>query len=50
MKAIKPFIDAKLSESIKSAEIYAQKFGDKFIGLEALFLGIVLGKMKSLKN
>ncbi len=38
------FIDAKLSEAIKSAESYADKLGDKFIGLEALFLGIALGQ------
>ena len=50
------FIDAELSESIKSADIYAQKLGDKFIGLEALFLAIVLGKseiskiVKKMKN
>ena len=37
------FIDTKLSEAIKSAGIYAQKLGDKFIGLEALFLGIAVG-------
>ena len=35
------FIDAKLSQSIKSAEIFSQKLSDKYIGLEALFLGIV---------
>ena len=34
------FIDAKLSEAIKSAETFADKFGDKFIGSESLFLGI----------
>ena len=44
------FIDANLSESIKNAEIYAQRFGDKFIGLEALFLGIVLGKSEISKK
>ena len=44
------FIDAELSESIKSADIYAQKLGDKFIGLEALFLGIVLGKSEISKK
>ena len=38
------FIDTNLSEAIKSAEIYADKLGDKFIGLEALFLGIALGQ------
>ena len=44
------FIDTKLSESIKSAETYAQKLGDKFIGLEALFLGIALGKSEISKK
>ncbi len=44
------FIDAELSESINSADIYAQKLGDKFIGLEALFLGIVLGKSEISKK
>ncbi len=44
------FIDSELSESIKSAEIYAQKLGDKFIGLEALFLGIVMGKSEISKK
>ncbi len=44
------FVDASLSESIKNAEIYAQRFGDKFIGLEALFLGIVLGKSEVSKK
>ncbi len=44
------FIDANLSESIKNAEVYAQRFGDKFIGLEALFLGIVLGKSEISKK
>ena len=34
------FIDAKLSEAIKSAETFADKLGDKFIGSESLFLGI----------
>ena len=38
------------AESIKNAEIYAQRFGDKFIGLEALFLGIVLGKSEISKK
>ena len=44
------FIDTKLSEAIKSAETYAQKLGDKFIGLEALFLGIALGKSELSKK
>ena len=38
------FIDTKLSEAIKGAEIFADKLGDKFIGLESLFVGIALGK------
>tara|TARA_A100001015_G_scaffold39851_1_gene43729 strand:- start:75 stop:2666 length:2592 start_codon:yes stop_codon:yes gene_type:complete len=37
------FIDAKLSEAIKSAETFADKLGDKFIGSESLFLGIASG-------
>ena len=37
------FIDTKLSEAIKESEGFAGKLGDKFIGLEALFLGIALG-------
>ena len=44
------FIDTSLSEAIKGAEIYADKLGDKFIGLEALFLGIVLGKSEISKK
>ena len=44
------FIDANLSEAIKSAEIYADKLGDKFIGLEALFLGIALGQSEISKK
>ncbi len=44
------FIDTNLSEAIKSAEIYAGKFGDKFIGLEALFLGIALGQSEISKK
>ncbi len=44
------FIDTKLSEAIKKAETYAQKLGDKFIGLEALFLGIALGKSELSKK
>ena len=38
------FIDTKLSEALKSAEIFAEKLGDNFIGLEALFLGIASGQ------
>ena len=37
------FIDTKLSKAIKDSEGFADKLGDKFIGLEALFLGIALG-------
>ncbi|MEC7194166.1 MAG: AAA family ATPase [Pseudomonadota bacterium] len=44
------FIDTNLSEAIKSAEIYADKLGDKFIGLEALFLGIALGQSEISKK
>ena len=44
------FIDTNLSEAIKSAEIYADKLGDKFIGLEALFLGIALGQSEIAKK
>ena len=44
------FIDTNLSEAIKSAEIYADKLGDKFIGLEALFLGIALGESEISKK
>ena len=44
------FIDTKLSEAIKSAETYADKLGDKFIGLEALFLGIALGQSEFSKK
>ena len=44
------FIDTTLSEAIKSAEIYADKLGDKFIGLEALFLGIALGQSEISKK
>ena len=44
------FIDTKLSEAIKAAEIFAVKLGDKFIGLESLFLGIALGKCELAKK
>ena len=44
------FIDSNLSEAIKSAEIYADKLGDKFIGLEALFLGIASGQSEISKK
>ena len=44
------FIDTNLSQAIKSAEICANKFGDRFIGLEALFLGIALGKSELSKK
>ena len=44
------FIDTNLSDAIKSAEIFADKLGDKFIGLEALFLGIALGQSEISKK
>ena len=44
------FIDTKLSEAIKGAEIFADKLGDKFIGLESLFVGIALGKSEIAKK
>ena len=44
------FIDPKLSEAVKNAEVFAEKIGDKFIGLEALFLGIALGKSELAKK
>ena len=44
------FIDAKLSEAIKSAETFADKFGDKFIGSESLFLGIASGNSELTKK
>ena len=44
------FIDTKLSEAIKRAEIFADKLGDKFIGLESLFVGIALGKSEIAKK
>ncbi len=44
------FIDTKLSEAIKGAEIFAGKLGDKFIGLESLFVGIALGKSEIAKK
>ena len=44
------FIDTKLSEAIKGAEIFAEKLGDKFIGLESLFVGIALGKSEIAKK
>ena len=44
------FIDEKLSEAIKSAETFAGKFGDKFIGSESLFLGIASGNSELAKK
>ena len=44
------FVDTKLSDAIKDAEIFADKLGDKFIGLESLFLGIALGKSELAKK
>ncbi len=44
------FVDTKLSEAIKGAEIFADKLGDKFIGLESLFVGIALGKSEIAKK
>ena len=44
------FIDAKLSEAIKSAETFADKLGDKFIGSESLFLGIASGNSELAKK
>ena len=44
------FLDTNLSQAIKSAENCANKFGDRFIGLEALFLGIALGKSELSKK
>ena len=44
------FIDTKLSEAIKDSERFSDKLGDKFIGSEALFLGIVLGTSELAKK
>ena len=39
-----------MSEAIKSAEIFADKLGDKFIGAESLFLGIASGNSELAKK